>query len=116
MLKAFRYIERVKSKYFFRKRPILQSPYITYKMVTMVAQNTVRTYRINQVFRFVEGTWLPRRGQNQFFFSEKTYFISNVRNMLLSTILYKYHAKHILNKFMCTFQISLQGVFVNVLT
>ena len=26
----------------------------------MVAQNTVRTYGVNQVFRFVEGIWLHR--------------------------------------------------------
>ena len=27
----------------------------------MVAQNTVRTYGVNQVFRFVKGIWLHRK-------------------------------------------------------
>ena len=45
----------------------------------MVDKNTVRTYRINQVFRFV--------------FSEKTNHISYVRNMFWATILNKYHEK-----------------------
>ena len=38
----------------------------------MVAQNMVRTYGVNQVFRFVEGIWLDRKSrqiQNSYFSS-----------------------------------------------
>ena len=39
----------------------------------MVAQNTVRTYGINQIFRFVEGIWLHRKTrQTRRKFQEKT--------------------------------------------
>ena len=58
----------------------------------MVAQNTVRTYGVNQVFRFVKGIRLLRKYRQIRLFSEKTYFTSNVRNMFWTTILYKYHA------------------------
>ena len=44
----------------------------------MVAHFTMHTYELNQVFRFVEGIWVH---QICFFSSEKTFFISNVRNM-----------------------------------
>ena len=42
----------------------------------MVAQNTVRTYGINQVFRFIEGIWFHQNGRQIRIFSEKTYFTS----------------------------------------
>ena len=43
----------------------------------MVAQNTVRTYGVNQVVRFIEGIWLPRKNLKIGFFSQKNllYFI-----------------------------------------
>ena len=44
----------------------------------MVAQNTLRTYGVNQVSRFVEGIWLQRKSrQIQTFFLRKDpfYFI-----------------------------------------
>ena len=37
----------------------------------MVAQNTVRTYGVNQVFRFVKGIWLHRQSRQIRFFSRK---------------------------------------------
>ena len=41
----------------------------------MVAHFTVRTYWVNQAFRFVEGIWLHRKSrQIRFFFSEKDLF------------------------------------------
>ena len=58
----------------------------------MVAQNAVRTYEFNLVFRFVEYiyTYIERVVKSDYF-SVKTYFTSNVRNMFWATILYKYH-------------------------
>ena len=40
----------------------------------------MRTYGVNQVFRFVEGIWLPRKSRQINKKSEKTYFSSDVRN------------------------------------
>ena len=57
----------------------------------MVAQNTVRTYGVKQVFWFVEGTWYHRQSRQIRFFFEKTYYSSYVRKMFKSTNLYKYH-------------------------
>ena len=37
----------------------------------MVGQNTMRTYGVNQVFRFVEGIWLYRKVVKSDFFSDK---------------------------------------------
>ena len=37
----------------------------------MVVQNTVRTHRVNQVFRFVEGIWLHRKSREIQFFLRK---------------------------------------------
>ena len=51
----------------------------------------MRTYWVNQIFRFVEGIWLNRKSQQIRLFSKKAYFISYVRNMFWATILYKYH-------------------------
>ena len=47
----------------------------------MVAQNTVRAYTVNQVFRFADGIRLLRKSRR----------ISNVRNRFWDTILYNYH-------------------------
>ena len=57
----------------------------------MVAQNTVRTYGVNQVFPFVEDIWLHRKSRQIQFFSGKTNFTTYVRNMFWAAILYKYH-------------------------
>ena len=60
----------------------------------MVAQNTVRTYGVNQVFRYVNAKLHRKSRQIRFyFFLEKTYFTSYVRNMFRATILYKYHGQ-----------------------
>ena len=49
-------------------------------ILDMVAHFIV--YGENQAFRFFEGIWLQRKSrQIRFFFSEKTYFTSYVRNM-----------------------------------
>ena len=50
----------------------------------------MRTYGVNQVFRFVEGIWLHRKSRQirEKKNSEKTYFTSYVRNMFCN-ILYK---------------------------
>ena len=46
------------------------------------------TYEVNQVFRIVEGIWLHRNSrQIRFFFSEKIYYTSYVRNMFLGTMI-----------------------------
>ena len=55
----------------------------------MVAQNTVRTYEVDQAFRFFEGIWLHRKSRQIRNFSENTYFTSFVRNMFWATFLYK---------------------------
>ena len=44
----------------------------------MVVQNTVRTFQVNQVFRFVKDI---RLSSNPIFVAEKPYFTSYVRNM-----------------------------------
>ena len=49
------------------------------------AHFTLRTYGVNQVFRFVEGTWLHRKSLQILFFFEKTYFKSYLRNLLWAT-------------------------------
>ena len=52
----------------------------------------MRTYGVNQEFRFVEGICHFERGfKSDFFLSKMTYFTSYVRNMFWATILYKYH-------------------------
>ena len=40
----------------------------------MVAQNTVRLYGVNQVFRLVEGIWLHRQSRRIRFFIRKDLF------------------------------------------
>ena len=50
----------------------------------MVAHYTMRTYGVNQVFRFVEGIWLHRKSrQIRSFFSEKdlVFIIRALREM-----------------------------------
>ena len=42
---------------------------------------TMRTHVVNQAFRFVEGTWLHRKGRQIRFVSEMLYFTSYVRKM-----------------------------------
>ena len=37
----------------------------------MVAQNTVLTYGVNQIFKFVEGIWLHKKSRQIRFFSRK---------------------------------------------
>ena len=58
----------------------------------MVVQNTVRTYGVIQVFRFVEGIRLQPESRQIHFLFEKTISTSYVRNMFWATIIYKYHA------------------------
>ena len=48
----------------------------------MVAHYTMRTYGVNQVFRFVEGIWFKSD-----FLSENTYFTSYVLPPYVSTML-----------------------------
>ena len=46
----------------------------TWYLYQMVARNTVKTYGVNQAFRFIEGICLHRQSrQPRFLFSEKTY-------------------------------------------
>ena len=53
----------------------------------MVAHFIMRTYGVNQAIRFVEDIWLHVNSrQIRFFFSEKTYFASYVRNMILAVV------------------------------
>ena len=56
----------------------------------MVAHFTMRTYRVNQAFRCVEGIWLYRNWGQIRFFSDRPYFTPYVRNKFSVTILYKY--------------------------
>ena len=51
----------------------------------MVAQNTVWTWGINQLFWFVKGIWLHKKSRQIRFFNVK------VRNKFWATILYKDH-------------------------
>ena len=61
---------------FFFVKPIMTPRIHPWYFYKMVAQNTVRIYGVNQVFRFVEGVWFHQKNlQIQFFFSEKTFFI-----------------------------------------
>ena len=46
-----------------------------------------------RIFRVIEGIWLHRKGRQIRFFSEKTCFTWNVRNMFWATPLYKFHAE-----------------------
>ena len=62
----------------------------------MVDQTTLRTYGVNQVFRFVKGIWLHRKSlQSRFFFLGKDLFYFYVRNFFWATFLYKYHKNYI---------------------
>ena len=58
----------------------------------MVAQNTLRTYGVNMVFRFIEGIWLELDRVITKFLSEITYFTSYVRisetPFYMSTMIY----------------------------
>ena len=48
----------------------------------MVAHFTMRTYGVNQAFRFVEGIWLHRKShQIRFFFKDRVYIIRAQREM-----------------------------------
>ena len=47
----------------------------------IVAQFTLRTYGVNQIFDFVKGIWFHKRVVKSVFFSKKTYFTSYVHNM-----------------------------------
>ena len=61
----------------------------------MVAHSTMRTYGVNQEFRFDEGIWLHRKsGQIRFFFQKILVFTSCVRNVFWATILYKNDDRH----------------------
>ena len=77
-----RHLVHTDNIFIFNVYAILFNPWSLYKMV---AQNTVRTYGINQVFRFVEGIWLRRKS------CQIRNFTSYVRNKILATMLYKYH-------------------------
>ena len=58
----------------------------------MVAHFTIRTYGVNQEFRYVESVCLHRKSrQIRFIFRRKPFFTSYVRNMFWATILFKYH-------------------------
>ena len=57
----------------------------------MVAQNTVRTYGVNQGFRVVKVT--SKESSNPIFL-EKTFFTLYVGNMFWATILYKYYGNY----------------------
>ena len=49
--------------------------YKPWYLFEMVAQNTLRAYEVNEVFRFVEGIWLHRKSrQGRFFFGGKDLF------------------------------------------
>ena len=54
----------------------------------MVAQNTMRAHKVNQVFRFVEGVWLHKKCRQIWFFSEKTYFTPYVCSKYHGTDVY----------------------------
>ena len=57
--------------------PFDKSPYIPWFSDQMVAQFTMRTYGVEQEFRFLEGIWFHRKSsQIRFFFSEQTFFTS----------------------------------------
>ena len=56
----------------------------------MVAHFTMRTFGVNQAFRFFKGIWLHGKTR-QIENSEKNCFTSYVRNMFSATIVYKYY-------------------------
>ena len=60
----------------------------------MVAYFIIRTYGVNQAFRFV---YIERVVRSDFF-PGKNYFTSYVRIMFWATILYQYHGAHIHKK------------------
>ena len=76
----------------------------------MVAHFTLRTYGVNQEFRFAEGIWLHRKSRRiPFYFRKKTFFTSYMRNMFWATISYKNHAEgeEIMNTSMSVHKTSL---------
>ena len=58
----------------------------------MVAHFTMRTYVVNQAFRFYKAFGFIEDSSNPIFFSQKTYFASYVRNMFWATNLNQFHA------------------------
>ena len=59
----------------------------TWFLYQMVAPFTMRTYGVNQEFRFVEVIWLDRKSrQIRFFSRKKTLFTPYVRNVKGATI------------------------------
>ena len=62
--------------------PLSRSYKCPWFLYQMVAHFTMRTHRVKQEFRFVEGIWLHRKSrQTRFFFRKKTFFSSSVRNV-----------------------------------
>ena len=57
----------------------------------MVAQNTVRTYGINQVFLFFKGIWLVLKESSNPIFFGKDLFYYICAHYILSYQFYKYH-------------------------
>ena len=57
----------------------------------MVSQNTVRTYGINRVFRFVEGfSYIDIVVKSEVLFGKDRFYLIRAQHAL-TTILYKYH-------------------------
>ena len=79
---------RKKNKFYphpFKKK--CSVPLFIYKIV---AHFTMRTYGVNQEFRFDECIWLHRKsGVKSDFFQKKPVFTSCLRKVFLATILYK---------------------------
>ena len=65
--------------YSSKSNSVLYLPYGAY----LEAQNTVRAYGINQLFRFVKGVWLHRKSRRiQFFFGKDLFYLIRAQNFL----------------------------------
>ena len=67
----------------------------TYKpgyLYLMVAQNTVRTNGVNQIFRFIEGIRLHQSSRQIRFFSENAYFTSYVQTPRVEVLYFIYYS------------------------
>ena len=64
----------------------------------MVAQNTMRTYGVNHVIRFVEGIWLQRKSRQIYFFTLYVPTYSKLPSYIITTrtikIVFNYTETH----------------------
>ena len=60
-----------------------------WNLYKMVAQNMVRTYGVNQIFRFAEGIWLNRKSCQVRLFLELPSYISNLGVSNIQSLCFK---------------------------